>query len=396
MSGDLREKSYRGGLRLAAVFTVGVCLLASACQSGSSGTRADTSDAKTATIAKQQPWCEAPLNAAWKRVLRKRPVSHPSHESVGALALANDDRSFFGETHSGIVEVDAAKGRYTEIKPLAGSGNIPVIIGSFDGRWLVWTEYHSRSENFDPSNFTVWSWDSHTDRLRRIGAAARSPSGQFWASAWQGAVALDGYATWEQGSGPDSRGEIHVVDLKSGRNRIVRRGHPVGSFLVRGRSGALVIWPESMKRGVLTVMKAADAKTGRPVATPTALKNVRGGLVPVTGGGGAIAFTTDNWKSLWWSPSLDVAPRRVFTTRNGDPIDFGVTLTGRYLSFTVWPKAYLADAPSGRYIEIKPGASTYLGKKSFALGKPPKTKASPITDLVFLPLKSLPPIPPCK
>jgi hypothetical protein len=311
------------------------------------------------------------------------------------LALANDDRSFFGEIRSSIVEVDAANGRYTEIKHLAGSVSIPVIIGSFDGHWLVWTEYYSRSEDFNPSNFTVWSWDSRTDRLRRIGAATRSPSGQFWSSVWQGAVALDGYATWEQGSGADSLGDIHVVDLKSGRNRIVRRGHPVGSFLVRGRSGPLVVWPESMKRGALTVMKTANAKTGQPVATPTALKNVRGGLVPVTDGH-AIAFTSDGWKSLWWSPSLDTAPRRVFGTTGHDVIDYGVTLAGRYVSFTVWPKAYLADALSGRYIEIKPGASTYLGQTSFAVSRPAKTKANPITDLVFLPLKSLPPIPPCK
>ena len=72
-------------------------------------------------------------------------------------------------------------------------------------------------------------------------------------------------------------------------------------------------------------------------------------------------------------------------------------LAGRYVSFTVWNRAFLADTSSGRYIQINPGGDTYLGVKSLALGKPPKKKtANPITDLVFLPLKSLPPIPPCK
>jgi len=311
---------------------------------------------------------------------------------IAPLALANDARSFFAEiytkAYSGIIKVNALTNRYAEIKRFQNPTQDQAM-GGFDGRWLVWTEYHSL---YNPDDFTVWSWDSRTGRSRQIGAARRSKNRTFLPSAWQAAVVLDGYATWEQGSGPNNLGKIHVANLRTGVDRVVRRGHVGGSFLV---SGPLVVWPESMKPGVLTIMRAAEVKTGRAAATPPALQNLRGGLVPVTDGR-AIAYATDDWRSLWWSPSLEVAPRRVYTAPKGDFIENWVHVAERYVSFTVWPKAYLADASRGRYIQINPGGDTHLGQKSLALGKPPKNKASRIADVVFLPLKSLPPIPPCK
>ncbi len=312
--------------------------------------------------------------------------------SVAPLALAADGRSFFAEiyskAYSGIVRVDAASSRYSKIKRFQNPTRDQAL-GGFDGRWFVWTEYHSLR---DPDDFTVWSWDSRTGRSRKIGAARRSKNRQFLPSAWQAVVAFDGYAAWEQGSGPNNLGEIRVANLRTGRERVVRRGHVGGPFLV---NGPLLVWPESMKRGALTILRTAEAKTGRVVATPTALRSSRGGLVPVTDGR-AIAYATDQWRSLWWSPSLDVAPRRVYTAPKGNFIENWVHVAGRYVSFTVWPKAYLADTSNGRYVEINPGGDTHLGPKSLALGKPPKNKANRVADIVFLPLKSLPPIPPCK
>ena len=392
-SGDFNSVSHRGGLRSATVLVL-VCFFAAICQSGASSTSGRHAS-QTKPAGTKQTWCEAELNAAWKTMLDRGLVGLSRRASIAPLALANDGRSFFAEiytkAYSGIVRVDVASGRNTEIKRFSNPTRDQAL-GTFDGRWLVWTEYHSL---YDPNDFTVWSWDSHTGRLRQIGAAARSPSGQFWSSVWQGAVALDGYATWEQGSGPESLGDIQVVDLESGRNRIIRRGHPAGSFLVPGSSGPVVVWPESMKPGALTIMRAAEAKTGRVVAAPPALRRLRGALSPVTDGR-AIAYATDQWRSLWWSPSLEVAPRRVYTAPKGNFIENWVHVAGRYVSFTVWPKAYLADASRGRYMEVNPGGDTHLGKEGLALGKPPKNKANRVADIVFLPLKSLPPIPPCK
>jgi hypothetical protein len=339
-------------------------------------------------------WCEAPLDSAWKSVLKGKVVALSEHALVAPMATANDGRSFFSFIHTkaftGVVKIDAESSRYKTIQRVANPRTDGPAGGRFDGRWLVWTDYHSLSET---GNFAVWSWDSRTGKLKQIGATKRPPSGDYWPSAWQTAVALDGYATWEQGSGPNGIGEIHVVDLKSGRERIVRRGHVGGSFLIKGHR---VVWPESMKPGALTVMRTADARTGRAVATPPALRGVRGGLAPVTDGE-SVVYAADGWMSLWWSPSLQVAPRRVFTSSSGNHVENWVHLVGHYVSFTVWPKAFLADTSSGRYVQISSGGETVLGTKSLALMRPAKTKSSyPHNKIVLLPLRSLPPIPPCR
>jgi hypothetical protein len=209
------------------------CSLAVSCQS-ESHVRGNENATYTKATAANRMWCEAKPDMAWKKALNGGLVALSHQASVVPIALANDGRSFFAsiwsKPYSGVVKIDAGRNRYTKIKRYRNPINDQAG-GSFDGRWLVWTEYHSL---YDPGNFDVWSWDSRTGRLRRIGEAVHSPSGKFWPTVWQDVVALDGYATWGQGSGPDSASDIHLVDLKSGRDRIVRHGHSVGSFLVAG------------------------------------------------------------------------------------------------------------------------------------------------------------------
>jgi hypothetical protein len=309
------------------------------------------------------------------------------------MALAKDGHSFFAEIYtkdySGVAKIDAASSRYTKVKRFPDPANDQAS-GSFDGRWLVWAEYHSL---YDTGDFTVWSWDSRTGRLRKIGAATRSPGGDFWTSSLQAPVAFDGYATWEQGVGPNNLGDIHVVDLARGRDRVVRRGHSEGPFLV---AGPLVVWAESMKRGALTVMRAASAVTGRFVATPPALRKLRGGLAPATDGE-ALVYITGYWGSLWWSPSLGAKPRRVLRSPVGYTIDNSLQVAGDFVFFGIQPARYFANAASGRFIEIDQVGFARLDTRSLLFLRPPAKKAiHGISDVVFLPLKSLPPIPPCK
>lgn len=393
-SGDLGSKSNRGGRWPAAVLVVLVFFVAAGCRSTSSPVRENTRASQKTSAGMKQMWCEAQPNKAWKKVIDGGLVALSRHASLVPIAPANDGRSFFAsiwsKPYSGVVRIDAGRSRYTKIKRFPNPINDQAS-GSFDGRWLVWTEYRSLS---DPGDFTVWSWDSRTSLLRKIGAAVRSSSGEFWPSVWQEVVALDGYATWEQGAGPNNVGDIHIVDLESGRDRVVRHGHPAGSFLI---AGPLVVWPESMKQGALTVMRAVDAKTGRPVTTPPSLRSTRGGLIPATNGD-AISYATGEWRSLWWSPSLKTTPRRVFSSQIGSAIENPIYVTKRYVSFAVWPEDYLADTLNGRYMQINsPGGGVYLGETSLVISKQPTKKAiHPIIETVFLPLRSLPPIPPCE
>ncbi len=369
------------------------CSSTPASHSGSTPTIAATPSASPTTksfLNTAPGWRQVALDAAWKRALAKGVVALSRRVSLVPFALGNDGRTFFASLYSksyaGVVRVDAATSRFTPIRRFPNATNDQAD-GGFDGRWLVWDEYHSLSGSDD---FTTWSWDSHSGRVRQIGAATRGPSGAFWPSSWQPPDVRDGLATWEQGTGPNGLGEVHVVDLASGRDRIVRHGHPGQSLLV---DGGLVVWPESMKQGALTVMRAADARTGRPVATPPALRHLRGvgGLVT---DGAAIACADPNWSSLWWSPSLATPAVRLFTAPGANHIDNSIRIAGRYLCFGVAPHTYLADTVSRRYVEIGPGGYACLDANSLVMLMPSAVKANhAITDIIFLPLSSLPAIP---
>jgi hypothetical protein len=361
-------------------------LLAASCHGSNGGSR-------TSTPAQKLAWCKAKPDADLNRLLDGRVVELSRRASLVPLALANGERSFFAEIYSkdysGVVLVDALSSRYKKIKRF-GDPATDQAAGQFDGRWLVWAEHHSLRS---PDDFTVWSWDSHNGRVRQIGAATRSPSGEFWPGALQAPVAHGGYATWEQGA-PTNTGEIHVVNLASGRDRIVRRGDVGGPLLV---DGPRVIWPESMKPGAFTVMRTADATTGRMLVTPPALRRVRGAIWPASNGK-SLMYATDNQMSLWWSPSLDVAAKRVYRKWNytllGLPFD---ETWGRYTTFGVPLHTYLVDTVSGRYARILRGGWVITGPKSLVILEPAKAQTSihAIVDVAFIPLKSLPPIPPC-
>jgi hypothetical protein len=312
---------------------------------------------------------------------------------VGPLAIANDRRSFFAEIsskhYSGVVKIDAISSRVTRIKRFPDPVNDSAK-GDFDGRWLVWAESHSL---YNPGDFSVWSWDSLTGRVSQIGAATRSPSGAFWPSSWHAPVAHQGVATWQQSTGPNGLGEIHVVDLATGRDRVIRRGHPGGPFLV---DGPRVIWPESMKPNVLTVMKAADAITGRAVATPAALRKLRGDLWPASNGK-ALMYTSGRQELLWWSPSVDAPAVLGFASRDYQTLKIPLNeIWGRYTAFSIPYKTFLADTVARRYVRISKGGWAIVGPKALVLLTPKETNTNhAIADVAFIPLKSLPPVPPC-
>ena len=185
------------------------------------------------------------------------------------FALAHDRRSFFAAIHrqasrgsrrSTRERVRSGTSRRSRIRPLDQAD------GAFDGRWLVWSEYHSLSGLDD---FTVWAWDSRSGQVTQIGAASGASAGEFWPSPLRAPDALNGIATWVQGTGPEGIAAVHVYDLRTGRGTIIHRGHAQGSFLVGRR---LVGWPESPGPGRVTRMRVASALTGKSGKVPRALR----------------------------------------------------------------------------------------------------------------------------
>jgi hypothetical protein len=327
-------------------------------------------------------------------VLKRHIVPLSRTTSLVPWTLAHDGRSFFATVYStsfsGVARISATKKTLTRIKAFPEPNNDQAD-GAFDGRWLVWNEYHG----FDSYNdFTVWAWDSWTGRVRQIGAATRGPDGQFWESTWRQADVRGGIATWAQGSGPDRLSEVHVYDLRTNEGRVARSGHPLGPFLL---SGHLLAWGEQAFRGAPVKMHVASARTGASVPTPRALRGLRD-VFGLATDGRRIAYPDGPYKSLWWSPSLRAAPRKIIGTRGTDHIDNSVQIGGRYIGFGIQPRVFVGDIKTRRYVQISGRHSgwTRIDAKSllvlYATGSKQLDSLAPIA---FVPLRDLPPMPAC-
>jgi len=309
------------------------------------------------------------------------------------FALAHDRRSFFAATYSphfsGVAEIHARTNAVEHIKAFQDPASDQAG-GAFDGRWLVWAEYHSLTSLGD---FTVWAWDSRSGRVTKIGAATRSPDGQFWESPLRAPDVLDGIATWVQGTGPGGIAAVHAYDLRTGRGTVIHRGHAQGSFLFAGhRLG----WPESPAPGRVTRMRAASALTGKRVDVPQALRALDG-VSGLATDGRRIAYPNASYRSIWWSPSLRRKPRRVVTARSHDHIDDSVQVGGRYIGFGIWPRLFVADAKTHRYVQIaRHGGWVLLDDTTLlvAFGSPRKA-IHPRLRIAVVPLGKLPPTSAC-
>jgi len=350
--------------------------------------------AGTAAAHAQQPrWCKSRTGTAWRRVLGRHIVPLSRTTSLVPWTLANDGRSFFATVYSpafsGVARVNATTKTMTRIRAFPEPANDQAD-GAFDGRWLVWDEFHG----FDSFNdFTVWAWDSRSGQVREIGAAARGPDGRFWTSFWRQADVRDGIATWVQGSGPDQTTQLHVYDLRTNTGRIIRSGHPLSPFLLDGR---LVVWPEQPFRGARARMYVYSAVTGSRVAVPRALRGLRDVFGLVTDGR-RIAYPDGSYKSLWWSPSLQMAGEKIVAAHGANHIDNSVQIGGRYIGFGIQPRLFVGDTKTRRYVQIsRHSGYTRLDSRSllvlYATGSKQLGAVAPIS---FVPLRDLPPMPAC-
>jgi hypothetical protein len=346
-----------------------------------------------AAQAQHRHWCKARTSSSWSRVLKRHIVPLSRTTSLTPWTLAHDGRSFFATVYSpafsGVARISGTKKTLTRIKAFPDPNNDQAD-GAFDGRWLVWTEWHG-FDSYD--DFTVWAWDSRTGKVRQIGAATRAPDGQFWVSSWRQADVRGGIATWTQGSGPDQLTQVHAYDLRTNVDRVVRTGHGLGSFLLAGR---LVAWTEQPSRGAKARMFVASALTGSRVAAPRALRGLRD-VFGLATDGRRIAYPDAPYKSLWWSPSLRAAGREIVAARGVNHIDNSVQIGGRYLGFGIQPRLFVGDTKTRRYVEIsRQSGYTRLDAQSllvlYATGSKQLDAVGP---LAFVPLRDLPPVPAC-
>jgi len=346
------------------------------------------------TAAARQPphrWCQARSSAAWQRLLSRHVVGLSRSTPLVPLTLSVDGHSIFVEVYSpsfsGVGRIDGMTGQLQRIKAFPDP-RFTQAWGGFDGRWLVWNEYHG----FDNlNNFTVWAWDSETGGLHQIGATTRGPDGQFWDSPWRGADVRGGIATWVQGTGLDQLAEVHAYNLRTGQDLVVRRGHPGGAFLLDRH---VLVWAEAAGPGIPTRMHAASSLTGAGVRLPRALQKLRTGFQT---DGRRIAYPNASYKSLWWSSSVARRPHEVVGTQGLDHLDNSVQISGRYVGFGIFPHLFVADTTLRRYIQVGTrGGSAMVSDTALLVTQGPKKKVlHPILRMALVPLRDLPPMPAC-
>jgi len=338
-------------------------------------------------------WCRAPQPPSWHRLLASSVVSLSRRASVLPIVGAGDGRRFFAQLYSpgfsGVVRIDARTSRVTRIRPFPSARNDQAD-GSFDGRWLVWNEYHSLSDFF--ADFTTFAWDWRTGTVMQIGAAKKDADGHFWPSPWRQPDVRNGFATWAQGVGPDGQTEVHVYDLARHLDRVVRTGHAQGSFFL---AGPVVVWPESLMRGELTRMVAADPRTGAPVSPPGSLTRLPG-ISALFTDGRAFAYPSAKFISLWWAPSPRRAPQRRFRARPPNSyVDNLVRIAGRFVIFSSLGRGYVADTRLHRYVNAG-GDPVAIDRKALIVSSWSQGKhLHPRNRIMFVPLRSLPRPGPC-
>ena len=226
---------------------------------------------------------------------------------------------------------------------------------------------------------------------------------------------------------------LHVVDLSSGRDRVVSRGAAFsqpfllpGHVVVSGRLTVNMSLAKSILTGKATRRMAAkiktfepiveDAITGERAAFPKSMRGLEGRTAAaIVTDGGALAYVKSvkpSVESLWWSPSLATRAWRVFTLPRNVEVN-SLQLAGRYVYFgteifnnrtgAAQSNGYLVDATTRGYVRVStnPGA-VLLGRSALVMKTPAIQKlpdatkaARAITDVIFLPSKSLPPIRSC-
>jgi hypothetical protein len=321
-------------------------------------------------------WCQAPATPAWRSLTTQHLVPLPPTTTVYPFALGGDGRSFFATVYSkhgfsGVARIDPSSGQVQGIKAFSYS-RIDQATGSFDGRWLVWTETPGKA--VDAGRSTTWAWDSRTGRVWKIGNGDET------------ADVRDGVAAWTHGK------EIHFYDLRTRHDLLLRPRHAGGPRLFAGH---LAAWAAPLDRAGDTKTYAVSSLTGRPTRLPRALRTAKNFFTLGTDGE-EIAYS--DGKSLWWSPSVRQQPEKFATARGFRWLPYPLHVAGRYLGFDQEPGLFLADTRLHRYVRIGRGYGAVLSNsRDVLVFWPASTSTAPFApmSIAFIPFAGVPTMPPC-
>jgi hypothetical protein len=222
---------------------------------------------------------------------------------------------------------------------------------SFDGRYLAYTVTHLLTGWDD---WTLYVWDSVSGGApKEISHSARDAKGDPVTGPINYPIAYHGRVYWPQGTA-DGTVDIRQYDVTTGRQSVVRAGHPAGPF----RMGTLLVWPESPAPDALTKLNAISLDNGQPVALPAVMAGVSGpGAIDATNDTLVWANTDRNalyvWKTSW------PEPKRILQIDSGS-LD-RPHVAGQIVSWDNGKAQFALDLRSGAYTQLTPTAGLTEG-----------------------------------
>lgn len=305
----------------------------------------------TAGPAPAANFCHTALPAPWQRALGSGKLPQPAGTELVVHAVAPDGRSAAVERDSAAGrEVDwMTGGRATPVLRLAHPATDQLFGAATDGRYLVFSVSHDPT---DTSSWTLYSWDSRAGGTpERLAANATGGNGQPVTGPMLYPVVYDGVASWTAGT-PAGTTELHRYDLASGRDSVVRTGHPADPFLL----GGLLVWPESAAPNALTALHAVAAGTGTPAALPGPVAAVTGPAF-ISGGDSAgvqtVAWASADVRDLYAWRAGWAAPVKVLSVPEGRAIQW-VRVSGALVAWDDGTAQWAADLRTGAYTQLTP------------------------------------------
>ncbi|MFI8105458.1 hypothetical protein [Streptomyces sp. NPDC086023] len=290
------------GKRIAALCAI-AALTIGACAPGVSGSKGGE---KRRTGRTTHAFCKVGTPDAWKkhraRTTYKTPPSPRAYEGV----VSPDGKKIFAEESTDrltrvVLRTPGGGRKVIDQMPQTRSKKLQqFVLWDFDGRWLVYQVSYD-AENMN--DWAIYAWDSETgEKPFRI--TRNTANGPFLFLRAQG-----GKAAWTQGGGGAGRKQVHVYDLRSRHDQVVRTGM-VSPVTV---SGDLVVWREAFSATAPVKVQAASLTTGRGAKLPEQLAKIKGTTF-VTGSsdGSTWAWTSPDMRKLYawqkgWKTSALVA-----------------------------------------------------------------------------------------
>jgi len=265
--------------------------------------------------------CGVAMPASWKKAFEAGQLTHGPDEFLIIHSVSGDPNAIAvtrkAPDWSGL-ELIQLNGAVRRVHAFRDPKADQMLGVASDGRYWVWSETHSLY-NWD--DWTLWSFDTVTGRLRRIAASA-SAHGEPVIGPMQYPAVDAGQVAWARGNA-DGTATVYLTDLATGPSRVAvsgppsaPSGHPATPVFFHH----LLVWPESPSKGALSELRAADPTTLKRVELPAPHRHVQGPNW-FTANGDRLTWASADYSQLYtWAWGSTKPPQRLLSVSPAEHI----------------------------------------------------------------------------